>query len=132
MRLDAGGIEIQRVRIDVGKYGTRAGAYDGAARGEETERRRDDGIARLHASSGECEPQCVGTGGAADGRRRSDEGRDFALKGFDFGAEDEVLRSAHALDRGKNFFANLRVLPLQVEQRDSGQFGRGRRHWRGF
>ncbi len=108
------------------KYGTRARANDRARGGEEAERRRDDRVARLNAAAGDGEPQGVRPGSAAHGVIDSEERRDLALKGLDFLAQNEVLRRAHALDRGQNFLANRGVLTPQVEHGDPGHYA-GRR-----
>src|ERR1700751_5588263 len=98
MRFDLRRIKVQRVRIDVEQHWARPGAQDGAGGREAAECRGDDAVARAGADGQQGEPESVRPGGAADGLRASYERRDFAFERFDLGPQDEVLRSAHALD----------------------------------
>ena len=134
LSIDAGGIEIQGAGIDIGKHGARAGPHNGAGRGEETEGGGDDGVAGLNSGRGQREPQGIGSGSAADGGGGAGEGGDFALQRLHLLAQNEMLRITNPFDGGQDFFANRRVLPLQVEQRHGVQFlrGQGARFGGGF
>lgn len=46
---------------------------------------------------------------------RSGQSGDLALERLDLRPKNEVLRIAHARDRGQHLFADALILPLQVE-----------------
>src|SRR6267154_2133633 len=114
---DTGGVEIKCLGIDIGKHRTRAGAYDGAGRSEETKRCGENQISGLHSGRGESEPQSISAGGAADGMGRATEVGKFALQCLDLGSQNVTLRSAYASHCCQHFGAHLLILPLQVEHR---------------
>src|SRR5258708_12490901 len=54
------GIKIESGRINVGKNGRRPGSHDGAGGSQETERRGDDLVSRLHTCGNHGSPQNIG------------------------------------------------------------------------
>src|SRR6266481_10129069 len=96
---DLRGIKVEGVRIDVDENGTRAGAHNGTGGSEETKRRGNDRVARLHAAGDQREPKSVGSGSTANGMRDPKVGRYFALERLNFLAKDEMLGGADALHR---------------------------------
>jgi len=114
------GVEIERCGVDVDEDWTGSAANDGACGCEETEWRGDDVIAGTNAGSLHSKPEGVGTGGAGNGFRDAEVGRDLALQGGGLFSQDELLGFADTSDGFLDFGSNGGVLPLEVEHRNRG------------
>ncbi len=112
------GIEIESLRVDIGKNRTRASPYNCAGRGKKAEWRGENLISRLHAGGSQSQPESVGAGGTTSAMFRAAERCQLALERFDFRAENVLLGSANALDGRHDFGTDLLILAVQVEQRD--------------
>ena len=116
--LDAGGVEVEGSRVDIGEQGRGTGAEDAADGGEEAEGRGDDGGAGADVEGGEGEPEGVGAAGAADGVGYAAGGGGGLLEAVDLGTEDEALTGTDGFDGREDLFADLGVLAAEVEHRD--------------
>ena len=110
-------IQVERLRIDVGKDRTGSAAHDGAGRGEEGERRGQHQVAGTNPGGGHGQPQGIRAAGAGDGVIDPEKRRDFPFERGNLFAENQALRLANPVDGLANFGANGCVLPLEIEQR---------------
>ena len=112
------GVEIESPGIDIHQNRLSAGAHNGARRGKEAERGRDDRIARLDAGRYQRQPESFCSRGTTNRCSRSCERADLAFQRLHLGAKNEALRIANPGDGGQNLFANTSVLAPQVKARD--------------
>ena len=113
------GLQQKRPRIDVDKDRPRTEARHAARGSKERKRWRDDLVPRSDAERHQGHEQRIGPRRHRNGMAHSDRGCQFRLESADFGAEDEVLRRADALDRTRDLVANRRILKMKVEKGDS-------------
>ena len=116
---EAGGIEIQRCRVDVDE--DRLGTHPvETARGRE---KRigcgDDRVARADPERHEDGELRVGSRGHADRMAAADSRGHGGFEILDLAAEDELLRSDDLVDLPDDGVADLRVLARQIKKRDS-------------
>src|SRR5690242_12656679 len=84
-------IEIQGLRIDIGKYRTGSGASDGTCRSEKAERRGDDGIAWFHSGSHQPQPERVSTRCTTDSLTAAAQSCKFLFESCDFVTQNVFL-----------------------------------------
>src|SRR5262245_61525934 len=111
-------IDVEIVRRNVHEDGARAQPRDRAGGGEESERRRDDLVARPHAQGRQRQQQRVGPGAASDSMSDLAMFGGVSLERFDFRAEDEMLAFKHSLDRGHHLAADCLKLRAQIQKRN--------------
>ena len=131
---EQGGIEVVGDRIDVHENRFGADVSDGAGRGDETERRRDDFVAPADARGEKRQDQGVGAGSTANGEFRAEFGSHFVFKKLYFGTENKILRFEDLGDGLHHFVANGGELRAKIEEIEAGGLrrqGNFRRVWRG-
>ena len=116
--LHGGGIEVERLVLDVGEHGHRTDRGDRLGRCVERERRADDLIAGLDAQRAQRDQQRVRAVADADPVRHAQMLGERALDLGDPRAEDEAARLDHLGDRAGDLLAHLGVLRMRVHQGD--------------
>src|SRR5205814_9402684 len=111
-------IDIQGARVDVHKDRPCATANDSAGGCEKTERSSDDLVARMNSDAHQREPNGIGSRRTANGGGRSGELSQRLFESFDLVTQNEVLRSAHALNRRQYLLPQGSILATEIEQGD--------------
>jgi hypothetical protein len=116
--LEAPGIEIVRLRVDVDEDGHGPEHHHGARGGHEGERRRDHLVARTHAHGLQGEEQGVGPGVEADAVTGAAERGQLRFERLHLGAQNEATAREHARGGGEQLARERRVLAHEVDLRD--------------
>ena len=107
---DLAGVEVERLRIDVGEHGTRPEAGDDARGGEERKGGRHDLVARTHPEGHQRDEQGIRSGRDPDGGARLAKPGELGLERGDFRSQNEILRIADAVHRVADLLTNRRIL----------------------
>ncbi len=122
---EIGRIDVVSVWTNVGEdwFGTKRA--DGAARGDECERRNQHFVTGLNAARAHCEYQGICSGRDPNAMRYTAELRDFLFKRGAFAAQNELLRRENSFDGGSNLRADGRVLRREIKLRHGIEQGSG-------
>ena len=113
------GIDIEGLRIDVGKDRPGAEPRDRAGRGEERETRQDHLVAGGDVQGHQGQQQGVAARRAADGVFGLAIGGHLLFELRDFRAEHESAAIANPAECGEDFRFQARVLASQVQERNA-------------
>src|SRR5262249_50631063 len=114
-RFDLLWIDVERLRLDVGKDRYRTQPGDDARSREEGIRRCDDFITGFHSDRHECDEQRIGPRRNADSKFALRIVRDLALEGGDLRAQNEMLGIDHTFNNSADFTPDCFVLSFEVE-----------------
>ena len=112
-------IDIERLRIDVGKNRPGAKPRDRAGRGEERETRQDHLVAGGNVQGHQGQQQGVAARGAADGVFRLAVDGQLLFELRDLRPEHESAAIADPAECGEDFCLQSRVLASQVQERNA-------------
>jgi hypothetical protein len=124
--LDALGVEVEPVRLEVDEARDGTGPRDRPGGREIRERRGDDLVPGADPCGDEREVERITAVRDADGRRDADSRGHGLLERANLVAEDEPLVPCHPLDRGLDARTDGGMLRVQVDERDrlhDGTFG---------
>jgi hypothetical protein len=116
--LHRGGIDVERVRLNVHEHRCAAGIVDRAGRREERERRGNDFVARRQVQRLERQEQRIGAARAADAVLGVRHARDLDLELRHRGPHDELLRLDDFHHRRQHIVLDRLVLSNEIQHGD--------------